>query len=76
MNRRTNEILFGEVKWSNKKVGIDIYENLRRKSEIVDCGKGIIKKHFALFSKSSFTNNMLEMGKKEKVYLFHGDNLI
>jgi len=76
LNRRTNEILFGEVKWSNKKVGIDIYENLRRKSEIVDCGKGITKKHFALFSKSSFTNNMLEIGKKEKVYLFHGDNLI
>ena len=76
LNRRTNEILFGEVKWSNKKVGIDIYENLKRKSEIVDWGKGITKKHFALFSKSGFTNDMLAIGRKEKVYLFHEDNLI
>lgn len=76
LNYTDNEILFGEVKWSNKKVGIDIYEDLRRKSIKVKWGKRALKKHFALFSKSGFTKEMLKIGKKKKVYLFQKDKLI
>jgi AAA+ ATPase superfamily predicted ATPase len=76
LNYENREILFGEVKWTNKKVGIDIYEDLKRKSEMVEWWKGATKKYFALFSKSGFTDDMLKTAEKEKVYLFHKDNLI
>ncbi|MBU3954913.1 DUF234 domain-containing protein [bacterium] len=74
-NSRTNEILFGEVKWTNKKIGTNIYEDLKRKSQIVDWGKVKQKKYFALFSKKGFTENMIKLAKKEKIYLFTKDVL-
>lgn len=76
LNSRTNEIFFGEAKWSNKLVGTNIYENLKRKSREVEWGKKNRKEYFALFSKSGFTPNMKKMAKREKVYLFHKDKLV
>jgi len=51
INSQTNEILFGEVKWSNKPVGINIYQFLKKKSEKVVWGRKNRKGYFALFSK-------------------------
>ncbi len=39
INPQLNSILFGEVKWSNKPVGIDVYENLKQKARRVLWGK-------------------------------------
>ncbi len=75
-NRHTNEILFGEAKWSNKQVGINIYEALKEKAVAVEWGKKNRKEYFALFSKSGFTGAMLEKVKKENVLLFHKDKLV
>ena len=75
LNSKTNEILFGEVKWSNKPVGTNIYEDLKKKSQRVEWGKKKRKEYFALFSKSGFTPDMEKMAKKEKVYLFRKDKL-
>jgi len=74
-NSRTNEILFGEVKWTNKKIGTNIYEDLKRKSQNVVWGKNKQKKYFALFSKNGFTENMIKLARKEKIYLFKKDIL-
>lgn len=76
INSQTNEILFGEVKWSNKPIGINIYETLKKKAEKVEWGKKNRCEHFCLFSKSGFTRDMIELAKKEKAYLFHKDSLI
>lgn len=76
LNEKENRILFGEVKWSNKPVGVDIYENLKRKTGLVQWGKEGRKEYFCLFSKSSFTDGMKRIAKKENVMLFHKDNLI
>lgn len=76
INSQTNEILFGEVKWSNKPVGTNIYQALKKKSEKVDWGRKNRKEYFALFSKSGFTAEMKKIAKEDKIYLFHKDKLI
>ena len=67
------KILLGEVKWSNKPVGVNIYENLKRKVQKVEWGKGKRNEYFCLFSKSGFTKSMKELAKQENVILFHKD---
>ena len=76
LNSKMNGILFGEVKWSNKPVGINIYEDLKRKAQKVEWGKKNRHQYFCLFSKSGFTVDMIKLAKKENVYLFHKDKLI
>ncbi|MGB9693906.1 MAG: DUF234 domain-containing protein, partial [Fervidobacterium sp.] len=76
LNEKENKILFGEVKWSNKPVGIDIYDNLKRKAKLVQWGKEGRKEYYCLFSKSGFTDEMKRIAKRENVMLFHKDNLI
>lgn len=75
LNSRTNEILFGEVKWSNKPIGTNIYEGLKKKSQRVEWGRKNRTEYFALFSKTGFTQDLKKTAKKEKVYLFHKDKL-
>ncbi len=76
LNEHTNQILFGEAKWSDKQVGKNIYEDLKRKSQRVTWGKKDRKEYFALFSKSGFTPDMKKLAEKEKVFLFEKDKLI
>ncbi|MFH1259037.1 MAG: ATP-binding protein [Elusimicrobiota bacterium] len=76
LNEDKNKVLFGEVKWSNKQVGIDIYQDLKRKSQLINWENEEIKKYYCLFSKSGFTEAMKQLAKKEKVILFQKDKLI
>jgi len=75
-NYHTNEILFGEVKWSNKQVGTNIYEDLKKKVQAVEWGKKDRKEYFAIFSKAGFTKDMVELAEKDKVFLIHKDELL
>ena len=75
-NEQTNEILFGEAKWSNKLIGTNIYEELKRKAQKVEWGHGKRKEYFCLFAKKDFTASMKEIAKKEGVVLFRQDKLI
>jgi AAA+ ATPase superfamily predicted ATPase len=75
LNHHTQEILFAEVKWSNKPIGTNIYEDLKAKAAKVDWGKKGRKEFFALFSRSGFTPDMLKQAREEKVLLFHNDQL-
>lgn len=76
VNRRSNEILFGEVKWSNKPVGTNIFDDLKRKSQLVQWGRPGRKEYFALFSKSGFTPDIEKLASREEVFLFEKDKLV
>ena len=76
LNEKEDNILFGEVKWSNKPVGINIYENLKRKAKLLQWGSKNRKEYYCMFSKSGFTEEMIKLAKKEGVKLFHRDLLI
>ena len=78
LNQRTREILFGEVKWSDKPVGTNIYEELKAKAAKVEWGKKKKgrKEYFVLFSKSGFTQDMIEKAGQDNVFLFHQDQLV
>ena len=72
INEDDNAILFGEVKWSEKPVGVNILSELKSNAEKVQWGNSRTSRHFALFSRKGFTNDMLKMAEKEKVLLFKG----
>jgi len=73
VNKQQNSILFGEVKWSEKPVGIDIYEDLKARSKKVQWGNEGRKEYFCLFSKKGFTENMMKVAKEDGVKLFKED---
>ena len=54
-------ILVGECKYSNKKVGTDILEELERKSKKIETDLPV--RYYLLFSKSGFTEKLLEVAK-------------
>ena len=73
INKELDSILFGEVKWTEKLVGTDIYENLKRKAQKVAWGGKNRKEFFCLFSKKGFTDSMIKAAKKEGIFLFKED---
>lgn len=75
LNKGENKILFGEVKWRNRPIGINVYEKLLETSHKVDWGNKKTQKYFALFSKSGFTEAMRKLAKEEGVLLFEKDRL-
>jgi AAA+ ATPase superfamily predicted ATPase len=75
LDEETKTVYFGECKWSKKRVGVNVYEELIRKSHLVDWHNDDRTSRFMLFSKGGFTDGMLELGKKEDVLLLHGDQL-
>ncbi len=74
-NQEEKKIVFGEVKWTNKKVGTNIYNDLKQKSTLVDWNNGSRKEFFVLFSKNGFTDGMIRLTKKENVVLFEKDKI-
>ncbi len=77
INNETKEIIFGECKWSNKKVGINILAELEDKSQKVDWNVQRREEYFILFSRSGFTSNMLKLAKeKGNVFLVDEDKLL
>ena len=59
-----NFLLVGECKYSNKKVGIDILEQLEAKSKKIELNLPI--KNYLLFSKSGFTQDLLKIEKERR----------
>ena len=69
------KIIFGECKWSEKPVGTDIYEELKKKAEKVEWNLGDRKEFYILFSKSGFTEAMIKIAKSEGVFLVEKDTM-
>jgi AAA+ ATPase superfamily predicted ATPase len=76
LSRESNAILFGEVKWSQRTVGVNIFEELRMKSKKISWGDAKTAIFYVLFSKKGFTDGMIELAKKERVALFRADESI
>lgn len=72
-NNGTKEILFGEVKWTRRQVGVNVYYDLKAKTNAVEWNVGKRKEHLVLFSKSGFTKDMIELAKTEGVILYAKD---
>ena len=60
------EILFGECKWSNKKVGMSIYYELKEKSRKVQWNNNERKEFFIFFSREGFSEDLIELASQEK----------
>ncbi len=70
INEDENAILFGEAKWSAKKIGMDILNDLKRKASMVDWGGEDRKEYYVLFSKRGFTEEVRETAQREKIFLY------
>ena len=60
LNERNKEILFGEVKWRNRKIGCDVLDELMEKKELVKWNNENRKERFLIVSKSGFTKKCME----------------
>lgn len=70
INEDENAILFGEAKWSKKPIGVNIFNELKAKSEKVQWGNSRTSRHFALFSRKGFTSEILKAAETEQILLF------
>jgi uncharacterized protein len=76
INDEANAILFGEVKWSERPIGTDIYRALTEKARRVVWGPADRRESFALFSRSGFTLEMRRTARQNNVLLFVRDELM
>lgn len=65
INEEENQILFGECKYWSNKVDVDIYYDLKEKASKVSWSNQKRKEIFVLFSIHGFTDELLELQKKE-----------
>jgi len=72
-NEESGDILFGECKFTNKPVGIELYQDLMRKAEHVQWYNESRQKYYVLFSRSGFTDRMRALAAENpKVSLWEG----
>jgi len=55
--------LFCECKWTDRKVGINLFNELKTKSEKFPNAK---ERYYTFFSKSGFTEDLIKLSKKQK----------
>ncbi|MEW6620248.1 MAG: ATP-binding protein [bacterium] len=69
INEKEKAILFGECKWTNKPVDLDVYSALLKKKDRVLWYKDGRKEYFVLCSKSGFTDAVKKLSEKESILL-------
>lgn len=75
INPDLNSILFCEVKWSERPVGMDVYEALKQKARNVIWGGKNRNEFFCLFSRKGFTDTMGKTALKEGTALCTGETI-
>ena len=60
-----DEIIFGECKWSENQVGLSVLKELQAKAKEVQWGSKQRKEYFILFSKSGFTEDLVQLQKEQ-----------
>ncbi|SDB55699.1 hypothetical protein SAMN02910298_02864 [Pseudobutyrivibrio sp. YE44] len=64
------DIIFGECKYSKNKKGLSVLNDLQEKAKVVNWNKDNRKEYFVLYSKSGFTDELVEYAAEHKnVYL-------
>lgn len=76
IDEEDKSIYFIECKWSNKKVGENVFSDLANKAGLVDWNLRKRKEHFILFSKSGFTESMQNMAKERNIILVEGERIV
>lgn len=66
LNFENNDILFGECKYLNIPVDVDVFYKLKEKSQMVEWKKGKRNEYFIIFSKSGFTDSLVNVAKENK----------
>lgn len=64
INTDTNDILFGECKYLSTPVDIDVFYKLKEKTKSVEWKKENRNEYFILFSKSGYTDRMIQLAKE------------
>ena len=67
LHERTGEILFGEIKWTERRAGKEVVEELLEKKEMVEWRKGRRREYFMLFSKKGFTKGAEEIMREKGI---------
>ncbi|TAF74539.1 MAG: ATP-binding protein [Bacteroidetes bacterium] len=65
INPETKEILLGECKWTESKIGVEVYSELTRKAKLVDWNTNNRKEYFMICAKNGFSNSLLELAKEQ-----------
>lgn len=60
------DMVFGECKYSNQKKGIGVLMALQEKANYVKWKKDTRKEYFVIYSKSGFTDELIEYAKQKK----------
>jgi hypothetical protein len=82
LNNTTHDILFGECKWSQVPVGLDVLKSLYNKATQVDWHKGERREWFLVASKSGFHDSLIERARRpgadgrHDVLLLHDGKLV
>lgn len=61
LNEEEKAIIFGECKYLDKKVDVDLFYQLAQKGKAVDWHREYRKEYYILFSKSGFTRELTEL---------------
>lgn len=61
INTLKKQAIFAECKYRNQPLGMEVFQNLIEKAGLV---KGVEEKYYVLFSKSSFTENVMMEGNQ------------
>ncbi|MEQ8156162.1 MAG: ATP-binding protein, partial [Clostridiaceae bacterium] len=69
INTFENSILFGECKFWDNMVGVNVLNKLKEKAKKVKCLDSSRKEYFIIFSKSGFTEELLKCQNDEDVFL-------
>ena len=62
-------VFVAECKWSKKAIGIDVLQNLQRKVSLLAPEGRTANIRLGLFSRSGFTKELEDLGKKDKIEL-------
>jgi AAA+ ATPase superfamily predicted ATPase len=82
LNNTTHDVLFGECKWSQVPVGLDVLKSLYNKANQVDWHKGDRREWFLIASKAGFQDTLIERARRpgadgrHDVLLLHDGKLV
>lgn len=69
LHEERREIVFAECKWSRRKVGTNILEDLQKKARRVPWQSHDRQEYFVLFSREGFTDNLIQVARRSDVIL-------
>jgi len=76
INDLEKTVLVGECKWTTKRMGVGVLQDLKRKAQALEVMGRWEKMSYILFSKAGFSDNLLAIAASEGVRLIHAKDLV